>query len=306
MTSSPMFNATSSPGSASGATPCAVQAGPTTAPSGPALVPVSPSAWRAPVLALTTLDISGRSGFGSSASDALTRSLVSRLQQRARGSILYRLTWKVKALPSGRSIYRLRASPGRTSVSDLSGWPTARSADGAKNVRSLEGALREIERKGLPQVLGQAALLAGWPSPMAGTPAQNGNNEAGSNDSSRRTVFLAGWTTAAADDTGARQEKYAQGGSALSYQAVMTGWATTTRDHRSDRGRLTSEELYGSKGQPLVRQVLYPDATGSSVETASSGLLNPEHSRWLQRLPAEWGSCAPTATLSTLKRRRSS
>lgn len=35
------------------------------------------------------------------------------------------------------------------------------------------------------------AQLAGWPTPMAGTPAQNGNNEAGNTDSSRRTVHLA-------------------------------------------------------------------------------------------------------------------
>lgn len=31
-------------------------------------------------------------------------------------------------------------------------------------------------------------FLAGWPTPMAGTPAQNGNNAAGNNDSSRKTV----------------------------------------------------------------------------------------------------------------------
>jgi len=30
---------------------------------------------------------------------------------------------------------------------------------------------------------------------MAGTPAQNGNNEAGNNDSSRKTVALSGWAT---------------------------------------------------------------------------------------------------------------
>lgn len=35
------------------------------------------------------------------------------------------------------------------------------------------------------------STLASWPTPMAGTPAQNGNNEAENNDSSRRTVSLA-------------------------------------------------------------------------------------------------------------------
>ncbi|WP_244614115.1 MULTISPECIES: hypothetical protein [unclassified Brucella] len=36
--------------------------------------------------------------------------------------------------------------------------------------------------------LNDFAMLAGWPTPMAGTPAQNGNNMAGNNDSSRKTV----------------------------------------------------------------------------------------------------------------------
>lgn len=43
----------------------------------------------------------------------------------------------------------------------LAGWPTPRSADGAKNVRTLDGALREIERKGSPQDLCQTAQLSG-------------------------------------------------------------------------------------------------------------------------------------------------
>jgi hypothetical protein len=54
----------------------------------------------------------------------------------------------------------------------------------------LEGSLREIDRKGSPQDLCQAAQIAGWPTPMAGTPAQKGYNEAGNTDSSRRTVAL--------------------------------------------------------------------------------------------------------------------
>ncbi len=39
-------------------------------------------------------------------------------------------------------------------------------------------------------MLGSQAKLCGWPTPMAGTPAQNGNNAAGNNDSSRKTVEL--------------------------------------------------------------------------------------------------------------------
>lgn len=47
----------------------------------------------------------------------------------------------------------------------LTGWPTARAADGEKNVRSLDGSLSEIERKGTPQDLAMGAALASWPTP---------------------------------------------------------------------------------------------------------------------------------------------
>lgn len=56
--------------------------------------------------------ISGPLGTGSSASVDLTSSLGSRLQTAlaSRGSTLFRLTWKEAVTPSGRRIYRLRAS----------------------------------------------------------------------------------------------------------------------------------------------------------------------------------------------------
>jgi hypothetical protein len=44
---------------------------------------------------------------------------------------------------------------------NLCGWPTTRAADGEKNVRTLEGALSEIERKGSPQDLSMAAAICG-------------------------------------------------------------------------------------------------------------------------------------------------
>ena len=43
----------------------------------------------------------------------------------------------------------------------LAGWPTPRAADGEKNVRTAEGALREIERKGSPQDLSMATAISG-------------------------------------------------------------------------------------------------------------------------------------------------
>lgn len=54
----------------------------------------------------------------------------------------------------------------------LAGWPTTRAADSEKNVRTAEGALREIERKGTPQDLAQGAAIAGW-----GTPSCQDDNQ---------------------------------------------------------------------------------------------------------------------------------
>jgi hypothetical protein len=125
-----------------------------------------------------------------------------------------------------------------------------------------------------------AAQTAGWPTPMAGTPAQNGNNAAGNNDSSRKTVALAAWPT------------------------------PTTRDYRFANALPWSERGGGTKGEQLNNQAVHMLAanpqparrtasgemlTGSSAGMASGGQLNPAHSRWLMGLSQGWDDCAPMA-----------
>lgn len=233
-------------------------------------------------MASQILDIFGPSGVASSetrvqrASRGLSACLVSRLQARARGSILYNLTWKQTGLPSGRPIWRLRASAGRISDSDLCGWPTPTTPSGGQTTpqgTSAQG--RRPDGSKATVTLQNVAQLAGWPTT----------------------------TTTTSEATGAAHAPGKQGGASLRTVAQLSGWATTTtRDHRSDRGKLTAEALYGSRGQPLARQVLYSDATGCSVTTPKSGLLNPAHSRWLLRLPAAWDDYMDSAMRSMRKR----
>lgn len=241
-------SATSSPASASGAEHCDWLDGPTTDPSGPAVVPASLSARQAKALGLLTSGTYGPPGSGSSHSADLASSLVSRLKLRLStiGSTLFKLTWKDSATPSGRPVSLLRASGRRTVEPDFGSWPT----------------------------------------PMAGTPAQKGYNEAGNTDSSRRTVDLASWETPMAHEA------------RLGYQNRRNG-------KRGTQESLTTQ-VVNNLAPDSDPRLTGPPATGSPAGTEKPGQLNPEHSRWLMGLPPEWGSCAPTAMPSSRKSRQSS
>lgn len=300
--------ATGSQESEGGRSPCALPGGPMIAPCGPDRVLVNLSARQAEALDLLTSGISGRAGSTSSASGALQSFLVSRLRAvlPAPGATLFKMTWKEWTTPSGRSRFRLRASAPRTSGIDCGGWPT----------------------------------------PMAGTPAQNGNNPAGNTDSSRRTVALASWPTPCQQD--GPNGGPAQGSDRLPGAAALTGWPTPDAQamnvfadpvkHEARRARLKEKHGNGNgAGLPLGQaahlaswvspqasdghgsgrnqntsslckqaKAFGPTPNGSGAETASTGQLNPDFSRWLMGFPAEWGSCAPTAMRSSRKSRRSS
>lgn len=164
----------SSPASADGVTRCVSRDGLTPDLFGQAPVHVSRSARPVNGRARKTAGTSGLRSAISSASASLQSCLESRLQARTdvNGSPEYTLTWKRWATRSGVPIFALRASRRRTSAKGFIGWPT----------------------------------------PMAGTPAQKGYNEAGNTDSGRKTTkILKGWATpranryAGADSHGNRQ-----------------------------------------------------------------------------------------------------
>lgn len=159
MTLPGMINAISSPGSAFGVMPCASQDGRTTGRSGPDRAHANRSARLAKERGLLTSATSGRSFSGSSASAALQQSLESRLRAKTAspGSTLYKIAWKVRVTPAGRSIPALRASVRRTSGSVCTGWPTPLS--NSTNGAGVSG------RQG--DQLPRQVALAGWTTPMA-------------------------------------------------------------------------------------------------------------------------------------------
>ena len=233
--------------------------------------------------------ISGRSGAGSLASYSLQLSLESRLQAKTRtlGSTLFRLTWKHWVLPSGRSLSRLRASVRRTSETALTSWPTPRSADGEKNVRTLDGSLREIARKGSPQDLSMAASLASWPTPTVGnsmgSQSFDGLSATGKTPDGRKVAVslnhvatFAGWPTPCArDHFPAHTPEYIAAKRALGH-----GMANL-----NDLAQLANGPARLTASGELL--------TGYSAGTKSGGQLSPEHSRWLMGYPPEWASSAP-------------
>jgi hypothetical protein len=229
MTSPDTHSATSSPGSESGPTLSELPDGQTTWLSGPAPVPVSRSARRASAAGSTTPDIFGPLGSDSSPSERLALSLASRLRRRTDtlGSTLFRLTWKRWATPAGRSFFLLRASAPRTGdtastswptpdasvaqdgetfetwndrrlatkatpltiAAQMAGWPTTKRDDGVKSIRSPDGAMREMTRKGVNDLSVATTLTAPWRTPNAPR-AHDSDNTAGRGYSSKKQADL--------------------------------------------------------------------------------------------------------------------
>lgn len=132
MNSPNTLNATSSPGSADGLSPSPSLAGQPLDLFGLALAPASRSATPGKAAGSKIPAISGRLGFGSSASAALQRSLENKLraQMDLHGSTTYRLTWNRRLTQSGRRIFRLVASALHKDGQGSGSWQTPTTRDG--------------------------------------------------------------------------------------------------------------------------------------------------------------------------------
>src|SRR6185295_14319390 len=120
---------------------------------------------------------------------------------------------------------------------------------------------------------------AGWPTPMAGTPAQNGNNAAGNNDSSRKTVELAGWPTPMTG-TNRKSEKamraHAEGGQSsppgLEQQAQMAGWPTPVKaDHWGPSTPESAQREWDQKNLRGIAAQLAGWPTPSTMDGGNTG-----------------------------------
>ena len=192
----------------------------------------------------------------------------------------------------------------------LASWPTPTSTVADKAVRSLDGAIKEAERKGWNNDLNTAALSA-WPTPTsarqvtspeaAAEIARTGNVE----NSLGVAVQMVGWPTPRASDENNSnngwdviQRRIADGRATVPemVQGMLSSWGTpTSRDWKDgDCSHL------GLPVKGLVsRQVLGATSSGSSAPTEKGGQLNPAFVRWLMGYPEGWECFAGLATRSS-------
>lgn len=160
-TSEDTSNATSLPGSAAGASPCAWQDGMTLDLFGQEAAPASPSVLPVSRKHKQMNATYGPSGSGSLESRALALYLASRLREQLpkAGGTMPPMTWRDKATPLQRMYYQLAVSGRRIKETGSGLWPTPTSRD------HKDGTAQSCANVPVNSLLGRAVHM--WPTPKA-------------------------------------------------------------------------------------------------------------------------------------------
>ena len=237
MKSDTTTNATSSPESAGGLSPCDGPDSKTQPESGPAPVPVSRFRALAKDRATPTSGTCGPLFTASSPSAVLQRSLESRLRARmdVNGSPEFALTWKTWDMPAGEPICALRASERRTGGKGCIGWPTPQANKNTKNSRDP----KRMKENGSQTCLADAAHLCHWSTPTV----QDSANNAGPSQFERNThplnvqATLAAWPTPQEDNANNSAGHKGTAFSDLPTTAQLASWPTPQAHDTQEQGQ---------------------------------------------------------------------
>jgi hypothetical protein len=246
----------------------------------------------------------------SSESSSLQSSLASRYRARTAsvGSTLFKLTWKERATPAGRSIPALRASVLRTSdrdsIGQRNGWPTPRTSDTNGAGAHGDGGLD----------LRTTAQLSSWPTTTTTTTRDwkdGGNPDVNVplNALLGRVVWLAGWPTPTGLERNIGPETMQK---RREFRKSNANQDTVPLYLNEQARTVVDAEFTAAAGYPVTDlgparlTVSGEMLIGSSAGMESGGQLNPAHSRWLMGLPPEWDVSGVTAMGSLRPQRKRS
>lgn len=277
------LNATFSVASVAGPSLYGSPDGPTIDESGPEVAPANRTRRRGSRKATPTSETSGQTSTGSSASAALTLSLVSKLRTLldTDGSMEFVQTWREKITPAGRSYSQLVASARRSSDNESGGslfpWPVPTSTDGrGPDHGFLDGWKRPSGANRSSTLDTMVSLVAPWPAPQVHQGPNNGEN---------------------------RGQKYGGKRARKTPQNIpdlLAPWAApASRDHKDSPGMATEginpDGTTRARNDQLPRQVHGISSASCIVETGRpEGLvLNAAMNRWLMGFQRVVDRCSP-------------